>query len=225
MCAIVLCLRKRTQTKEEFLAAGHSAPWLLTAFSMAATWVWAPSMFTAAEKAYTQGFAGMFWFVVPNILTMILFAFFANKMRKLRISQFFSIDTIKSLPKVLEFYPDLYQRILRREPNADLVMLYHDTDMFRSSKQGNKFDLEKGKDYKQMFIDTMKKAAQNPDDYPGYAFTKKIYARCTEATTVKIYQKMYQVLLAGDPKNRSYRILMGDLYRDVQNRDKKHGRT
>lgn len=84
MCAIVLLLRKRKQTKEEFLAAGHSAPWLLTAFSMAATWVWAPSMFTAAEKAYTQGIAGMFWFVVPNILTMILFAFFANKMRKLR---------------------------------------------------------------------------------------------------------------------------------------------
>jgi hypothetical protein len=49
MSAIVLCLRKRTQTKAEFLAAGHSAPWLLTAFSMAATWVWAPSMFTAAD--------------------------------------------------------------------------------------------------------------------------------------------------------------------------------
>lgn len=84
MSAIVLCLRKRKQTKAEFLAAGHSAPWLLTAFSMAATWVWAPSMFTAAEKAYTQGFTGMFWFIVPNVLTMILFAFFANKMRKLR---------------------------------------------------------------------------------------------------------------------------------------------
>lgn len=81
--------------------------------------------------------------------------------------------------------------------------------------------------YKQMFIDTMKKAAQNPDDYPGYEVAKKVYARCTEATTVKTYQKMYQMLLAGDPKKRSYRILVGDLYRDVQNRDKKkkHGRT
>lgn len=146
-------------------------------------------------------------------------------LNKLRISQFFSIDTIKSLPKVLEFYPDLYQRILRREPNADLVMLYHDTDMFRSSKQDNKFDLEKGKDYKQMFIDTMKKAALNPGDYPGYEIAKKVYARCTEATSVKTYQKMYQVLLAGDPKKRSYRILVGDLFRDIQNRDKKNGRT
>ena len=84
MVAIILMLRKREQTKAEFLVANRSAPWLLTAFSMAATWVWAPSMFTAAEKAYTQGFAGVFWFVVPNVLTLILFAFFANKMRKLR---------------------------------------------------------------------------------------------------------------------------------------------
>jgi hypothetical protein len=98
---------------------------------------------------------------------------------------------------------------------------------FVGYKQDNKFDLEKGKDYKQMFIETMKKAAQNPDDYPGYEVAKKVYARCTEATTVKTYQKMYQMLLAGDPKKRSYRVLVGDLYRDVQNRDKKkkHGRT
>lgn len=84
MVAIIFMLRKRQQTKEEFLVAGRTAPWLLTAFSMAATWVWAPSMFTAAEKAYTQGIVGVFWFVVPNILTLILFAFFANKMRKIR---------------------------------------------------------------------------------------------------------------------------------------------
>lgn len=84
MVAIVMMLRKREQTKEEFLVAGRSASWILTAFSMAATWVWAPSMFTAAEKAYTQGFAGVFWFVVPNVLTLVLFAFFAKKMRALR---------------------------------------------------------------------------------------------------------------------------------------------
>lgn len=84
MSIIVFCLSKRQQTKAEFLAAGHAAPWVLTAFSMAATWVWAPSMFTAAEKAYTQGFAGVFWFVVPNVLTLILFAFFAKRMRQLR---------------------------------------------------------------------------------------------------------------------------------------------
>lgn len=84
MVGIIALLRKREQTKSEFLVADRSASWFLTAFSMAATWVWAPSMFTAAEKAYTQGFAGVFWFVVPNVLTLVLFAFFAKKMRNLR---------------------------------------------------------------------------------------------------------------------------------------------
>lgn len=84
MIVLVLFLRKREKTKEEFLVANRSMPWLLTAFSMAATWVWAPSMFVASEKAYTQGIAGVFWFVIPNVLTLVLFAFFANRMRKLR---------------------------------------------------------------------------------------------------------------------------------------------
>lgn len=30
-----------------------------------------------------QGFAGVFWFVVPNILTLLLFAYFAQKMRRI----------------------------------------------------------------------------------------------------------------------------------------------
>ena len=140
-------------------------------------------------------------------------------LNKLRISQFFSIDTIKSLPKVMEFYPDLYERILKREPNADLVMLYWDTDMFRSSKQDQKFDQAKGKNYKKMFIEEMQKAAVNPDDYPGYDLAKKVYARTNDATTDKTFQKMYQMLMAGDPKKRTYRVLVGDLYRDTQNRD------
>lgn len=84
MLATVFFTRRQKQTKVEFLLAGRTAPWLLTAFSMAATWVWAPSMFTATEKAYTQGLAGVFWFVVPNVLTLVLFAFFANKMRQIR---------------------------------------------------------------------------------------------------------------------------------------------
>lgn len=84
MIVLVLFLRKREKTKEEFLVANRSMSWWLTAFSMAATWVWAPSMFVASEKAYTQGIAGVFWFVIPNVLTLVLFAFFANRMRKLR---------------------------------------------------------------------------------------------------------------------------------------------
>ena len=127
MLATVFFTRRQKQTKVEFLLAGRTAPWILTAFSMAATWVWAPSMFTAAEKAYTQGLAGVFWFVVPNVLTLVLFAFFANKMRQIR----------------------------------------------------------------------------------PFGWTFSDYIRET-------YQKIYQILIAGDPKRRSYRVVKADLIRDMQ---------
>lgn len=82
MMLIVFCLKKHKEDKAEFLVAGRNAPWIATAFSLAATWVWAPSMFTAAEKAYTQGLAGVFWFVVPNVATLILFAYYAKRLRR-----------------------------------------------------------------------------------------------------------------------------------------------
>ena len=138
-------------------------------------------------------------------------------LNKLRISQFFSIDTIKSLPKVLEFYPDLYQRIIAREPNADLVMLYWETDMFRSSRQDEKF--EQVKNYKSKFLEEMKRATVYPDDYPGYAKAKKLYMKLSDATSEKTYRSLYQLLIAGDPKNRTYRALCGQIQRDVELRD------
>lgn len=135
---------------------------------------------------------------------------------KLRISQFFSIDTIKSLPKVLEFYPDLYQRVIRREPNADLAFLYYDTDMFRSARQGKQF-AEK-KDYKKILFDELKKAAKNPDNYADYDKTKRIVSKMVrENYSNAVYQKTYQILISGDPKNREYRALLGKLEKENSN--------
>lgn len=128
---------------------------------------------------------------------------------KLRISQFFSIDTIKSLPKVLEFYPKLYEAIQRREPNVDLVLLYWDTDMFRSGKQDVKFDTKK--DYKTMLAEDFKKAAQSPSDYPGFKMAKTIMSKLTKYMPDSIYRDTYRILIAGDPKGRSTRSVMGKI--------------
>lgn len=144
-------------------------------------------------------------------------------LNKLRISQFFSIDTIKTLPKVMEFYPDLYQRVIRREPNADLVMLYWDTDMFRSSKQDQKFDLNASKDYRKILKEEMLKASKHPDMYPGYTDAKKLYARVDERTSSKTCQRLYQLLLAGDPKKRNYRVILGDIMKENQKLEAKRG--
>ena len=53
-----------------------------SAMSVAATWIWAPALFTSAEKAYSNGFAGLFWFLVPNVLCLLLFIPFAKKIRR-----------------------------------------------------------------------------------------------------------------------------------------------
>jgi len=82
MFSVLAFLPKSKKTKKLFLVGNRNISWLVMGFSMASTWVWAPSMFTAAEKAYTQGFAGLFWFVVPNVLTLWLFGYFATKMRE-----------------------------------------------------------------------------------------------------------------------------------------------
>ncbi len=82
MLLLVRLIKGGAFSKSSYLVADRGVPGMVAAFSIAATWVWAPSMFVAAEKAYLQGFAGVFWFVVPNVLTLILFGFFANWMRK-----------------------------------------------------------------------------------------------------------------------------------------------
>ena len=70
-----------------------------------------------------------------------------SSIRELRVSQFFSVDTAKSLVKMNEYYPHLMDRIIRREPNAYLAALYWDSEMFRRSSRNRKA-FEDKKDYK-----------------------------------------------------------------------------
>lgn len=43
------------------------------AFSIAATWIWAPAIFVSFTQAHDYGIWGVLWFLVPNMLTLILF--------------------------------------------------------------------------------------------------------------------------------------------------------
>lgn len=58
--------------------------------------------------------------------------------QQLRVSQFFSVDTARSLVKMNEYYTDLMERIIRREPNAYLAALYWDSEMFGRSTKGRR---------------------------------------------------------------------------------------
>lgn len=125
----------------------------------------------------------------------------------LRISQFFSIDTARALVNLYEYYPDLAERVQRREPNAYLVRLYWDTEMFRRSTKGRR-EAEKGKDYKalvlKMLSDIEGSFATQPERELAVKFKRAIGSVSGE-TNKRMWKTAYDALLAGDPKGRAMR--------------------
>lgn len=82
MLGATVLMTKKENHVEKFCVGDRNAGWGMSALSIAATWIWAPALFTSAENAYTRGFAGLFWFLVPNVACMVLFIPFAEKIRK-----------------------------------------------------------------------------------------------------------------------------------------------
>lgn len=82
MISATLLFTKKTNSSESFHVADRKIGTVVGAMSIAATWIWAPSLFVSAEKAYTSGLPGIFWFLVPNVLCLIIFIPFAKLMRK-----------------------------------------------------------------------------------------------------------------------------------------------
>lgn len=150
---------------------------------------------------------------------------------QLRISQFFSIDTAKCLVKMSEFKPDLMNRIIKREPNAYLASLYYDSEMFRRSST-NRRKIEQGeeenKDYKQMVIKLLSDINGNfhtelqrkiATSYK-YTLMKAIQYNASQ----KIFKKMYEGLIAGDPKKRTQRSVDNMIfteYHDMARKERK----
>lgn len=144
----------------------------------------------------------------------------------LRISQFFSIDTARSLVKMNEYYPDLLERVIRREPNAYLAALYWDTEMFGRSSSARR-ELEDGeekKNYKALLIDLF----CHMDTYfptkhkRAIAIRyKQLFLKAGSIMEEKELQKMYEGLLGGDPKQRTLRALYTCIYRKYADNGKK----
>ena len=76
-------IRTTVFSKPNFLVADRKIGPLLASVSIAASWTWAPSLFIAAQMSYTSGWVGLFWFVVPNVACLVIFAFFAERIRHL----------------------------------------------------------------------------------------------------------------------------------------------
>lgn len=82
MLGATLAMTKKEGNIERFCVGNRNTGWGVSALSIAATWIWAPALFTSTENAYTKGFAGLFWFLVPNVLCLIFFIPFAKRIRE-----------------------------------------------------------------------------------------------------------------------------------------------
>lgn len=82
MVGATLLFTKHGKTGEDFNVGNRNMGTVISSMSVAATWIWAPALFTSAEKAYSNGFAGLFWFLVPNVLCLLVFIPFAKKIRR-----------------------------------------------------------------------------------------------------------------------------------------------
>lgn len=164
---------------------------------------------------------------IPDVY-LFLWQTGSNK-KQLRVSQFFSIDTAKSLVKMNEYYPDLMERIVRREPNAYLAALYWDSEMFGRSTKARK-ESEKGeneKDYKAILLGLFSDMDGNfPTKHKKYVAEKyrNFFMRVSAIANNKDFKNIYEGLISGDPKFRTYRALFQRIYgRYVDEAKKKEG--
>ena len=82
MMVVTVLFTKKSKTVEDLLVSDRNIPLIPSALSVAATWIWAPSLLISAEKAYTWGIPGLFWFLVPNALCLVIFSPYAEKIRR-----------------------------------------------------------------------------------------------------------------------------------------------
>jgi predicted phosphoadenosine phosphosulfate sulfurtransferase len=136
---------------------------------------------------------------------------------QLRVSQFFSVDTARSLVQMNEYYPDLMERVIRREPNAYLASLYWDSEMFgrRSRARSRAESGEPAKNYKSLLLDifsNIPKYFDTPSKRQLAQDYRRLFIKIGLFATSKDYQQMYEALMKGDPKRRSLRALYQTIY-------------
>lgn len=150
--------------------------------------------------------------------------------RQMRVSQFFSVDTARSLVKMNEYYPDLMERVIRREPNAYLAALYWDSEMFGRSSRKRK-ESEQGqeqKDYKQELINLFDhmEIFDTPHKRHVAERYRNFFIAVSAIATPEDCKHIYEGLISGDPKMRTFRALYQRIYgRYINNakKERKHG--
>ena len=130
---------------------------------------------------------------------------------KMRMSQIFAADTCRSIPKMLVFYPNFYEKLQRRCPNIDIVLLYYDTRLFKSSGQQAKHGVAEDEETLRSQIRkglADAKAKGRTDN--GYKNARKAWRKTERYRGLKpsVYKTILEMLYGGDAKSRTYREFM-----------------
>lgn len=136
---------------------------------------------------------------------------------KLRLSNFFAAETVAGLLHVAETDPELWSRIERREPNAYMVVLYWDSELFkRNTRNRTKMEGATGKDYKalleKMLFADFDKVFTNAGRVRIGREYRKFFIKYSDLMKPGEFQKMHDALIAGDPKLRSLRALYTSVF-------------
>lgn len=136
--------------------------------------------------------------------------------KRLRISQFFSIDTVSSLVKMCEYYPHLFDKICKREQNAYLALLYYDSEFFRHA---NRKKTKDSVDYKAETLRMLRHPESlliNNGEKIAHLLKNSILKNY-HCMNDQLWKTAYSILIAGDPKLRSVRAFDANLYRRKSN--------
>ncbi len=73
--------RRHDGTIETFFAANRNVGVFGIAVSTAVSWQWADNLFSTAQVGYDYGIQGIIWFALTTIISFVIFAFIAEKIR------------------------------------------------------------------------------------------------------------------------------------------------
>lgn len=131
---------------------------------------------------------------------------------RLRLCNFFGEGSSAGLPIVSEIDPEQWDKICKREPNAQLALLYWDSEMFgRKTKTRKELEGEEKKDYKSMVYDILfyhpEKYSVGSDTRNNFKDYRNLCYKFGFAFDDADWKKFYEWIMFGDPKRKLFRTL------------------
>ena len=116
---------------------------------------------------------------------------------------------------MLVFYPNYYEKLQRRCPNIDIVLLYYETRMFKSNAQAKKHDQFKDEEsLRAQIVKRIKDEVRKGSNTNGLREAKRAWGKIERYSglPLQLYQMILEMIDGGDAKGRTYRGFLVNLH-------------